>query len=92
MLTYRHLASGARGSWGSLRLDQRLVFPAPHPRTQSLTSDLVQHHVQAAAKGGIETHGHRDGHMAEGLGQAAAVDIIFCQDIWRPGLGKGRGN
>lgn len=68
-------------------------FPCSPPQnTQSLTSDLVQHHVQAAAKGGIETHGHRDRHVAEGLGQAAAVDIIFCQDIWRPGLGKRRGN
>lgn len=65
-------------------------FPSlPPQHTQSLTSDLVQHHVQAAAKGGIETHGHRDRHVAEGLGQAATVDIIFCLDIWGPRLGKG---
>lgn len=59
--------------------------------TESLTGDLVQHHVQTAAKGGIETHGHRDRHVAEGLGQAAAVDVIFCQNIWRPGWGAGEG-
>lgn len=53
-----------------------------------LTHDLVQHHVQAAAKGGVETHGHRDRHVAESLGQAAAVDVILCQDIWGPGVGK----
>lgn len=91
-LDWGRLASGASGSWGSLGLgrEQRLHFLCLHPQhTQILTRDLVQHQVQAAAKGGIETHGHRHRHVAEGLGQAAAVDIILCQDIWGPGLGRG---
>lgn len=73
------------GTGGSLKLgrNQGLRFPYSHlpQHTQSLTSDLVQHHVQAAAKGGVETHCHRDRHVAEGLGQTAAVDIVLCQDI-----------
>lgn len=80
------LCAGEGWGWAGARR----TLLCSHPQyTQTLTSDLVQHHVETAAEGGIETHGHRDGHMAEGLGQAAAVDIILCQDIWGPGLEKG---
>lgn len=76
---------GEAWSWAGTR------GPVSHPprnkHTQLLTRDLVQHHVQAAAERGIETHGHRDRHVAECLGQAAAVDVILCQDVWWLGVG-----
>lgn len=86
--------AGLRGKWilGKPGAGQgpEAPFPVPSPPpTQILTRDLVQHQVQAAAKGGIESHRHRHRHVAEGLGQAAAVDIILGQDIWGPGLGSG---
>lgn len=92
-VNYRHLHGGRPASGGKQILGKHGAdqgFLSSHPQhTRILTSDLVQHQVQAAAKGGIETHGHRNRHVAEGLGQAAAVDIILCQDIWRPGLWRG---
>lgn len=68
-----------------------LILPTTHTHTQLLTRDLVQHHVQAAAERGVETHSHRDWHMAECLGQAAAVDVILCQDVWWLGVGTESG-
>lgn len=55
--------------------------PACPRYKQTLTHDLVQHHVKTAAKGSIETHGHRDRHVTQGFSQTAAVDIILCQDV-----------